>query len=123
MTAARLAALLAAATCVAWAAKAVAIWNAGGNELSRLEGPLFLVGLLLAVAASAALGASLARGLLWKVVAGIAGAAAGLAFVLMVESVVGGAAPDDWGWVQVEIGLWAAALLLLGITFARLRAA
>jgi hypothetical protein len=119
----RLAVFLAVAACVAWTLKALAIWNAGGNDLSRLEGPLFAAGLVLAVAACAAAGISLARGAVRRVLAGIAGAAAGLVLVLVVESVVGGAAPDDWGWVQQEVGLWAAAILVLAATLVRLRAA
>lgn len=124
MSAGRLAVYLAAAACVAWALKALAIWNAGGLDRSALEGPLFALGLLLVVATFAALGVSLVRaGLVWLVLAGIAGALAGLAWVLVIESVVGGAAPDTWGWAQEEVGLWTAAVLALVATLVRLRAA
>jgi lipopolysaccharide export LptBFGC system permease protein LptF len=99
------------------------IWNAGGLDESRLEGPLFALGLLVIVVAFLALGVSLApgRGLAWKVLAGVVGAAVGVVFTLVVESVVGGAVPDGAGWVQEEAGLWAAALLALALTLLRAR--
>jgi hypothetical protein len=124
VSAARLAVTLAAAACVAWTLKALAIWNAGGNDISRLEAPLFVLGLLLAVAACAVLGVSLApAALARRILAGMAGAAAGLVVVLVVESVVGGAAPDDWGWVKQEVGLWAAAIVVVAVTALRYAAA
>lgn len=123
MSAARVAVSLAAAACVAWTLKALVIWTAGGLDESALEPPLFGLGLVLVVAAFSALGVSLVRaGALWKALAGVAGAAAGLGWVLVIESVVGGAAPDDWGWVAVEVGLWTAAALALVLMLLRLRA-
>jgi hypothetical protein len=66
MTAARIAGYLAAAACVAWALKALAIWSAGGLDESALEPPLFVLGLVLVVAtfgtaAALALAATLLR--------------------------------------------------------------
>lgn len=112
MSTARIAIALAAAAGLAWALKALAIWNAGGLDRSALEGPLFALGLLLVVGAFAALDAALAGGGPFRrVVAAIGGALAGLAWVIVIESLVGGLAPDSWGWVQEEVGLWTAAVL------------
>jgi hypothetical protein len=62
MTARRVAMLAAAVAVVAWAAKAIAIWIAGGLDRSALEGPLFLAGFLSLLAAVAAVGVALAAG-------------------------------------------------------------
>lgn len=124
MSPARVAVFFAVAACVAWALKALAIWNAGGLDESALEGPLFGLGLLLVVAAFAALGVSLVRaGLVARAAAGIAGVVVGLGWVVVIESLVGGAAPETWGWVREEVGLWVAAVLALGLMLLRLRLA
>jgi hypothetical protein len=120
VSAARVAVYLAVAACAVWALKALVIWNAGGLDESALEGPLFALGLLLVVVTFAALAVSFVRaGLPWRVLAGLAGALVGLGWVLVIESLVGGAAPDTWGWVQEEVGLWVAAALALAVTLLR----
>lgn len=122
-TASRIAVYAAVAACVAWGLKALVIWNAGGLDESRFEGPLFGLGLLSIVVAFVALGVSLAprSGLGWKVLAGAGGVAAGVFLALLVENVVGGAMPDSAGWVREEAGLWVAGALALALTVFRLR--
>jgi hypothetical protein len=98
---------------VAWGVKALAIWNAGGLDKSRLESPLFAVGLILIVLAYAALGLAFTAGReLWLRVTGlIVGIVVGTGLFLLVEEVVGTLVPDSAGWVQEEAGLWVGSAL------------
>jgi hypothetical protein len=98
---------------VAWGLKAGAIWNADGLDKSRLESPLFALGLILIVLAYAALGFAVTAGReLWLRIAGlIASTAVGTALFLLVEVVVRSLVPDSAGWVQEEAGLWVGSAL------------
>ena len=120
MSASRVAALAALTSLVAWGAKAVAIWVAGGLDKSPLESPLFLVGLVALVVAFVALGVSMARGrsLAVKVIGGAVGLLVGVALSLLASFLAGAVIPESAGWVQEEAGLWFSALLAVGVTAA-----
>ena len=120
MTASRLAVLAAVTSLVAWCAKAVAIWVAGGLDMSPLESPLFLLGLVALVVAFVALGVSMARGrsLAVKVIGGAVGLLIGVALSWLASFLAGAVIPESAGWVQEEAGLWFSALLAVGLTAA-----
>ena len=105
---------------VAWGAKAVAIWVAGGLDESPLESPLFLIGLVALVVAFVALGVSMARGRAMgvKVIGGAVGILIGVALSWLASFLAGAVIPDSAGWVQEEAGLWFSALLAVGVTAA-----
>lgn len=94
----------------AWGVKALVIAIAGGLDRSPLEGPLFLLGLVLYIAGVIAIG--------WALTSGRSGQAralgAGAAFVMgavlfvLVDAAVAGMAPDDPHWVWEEAQLWIA---------------
>jgi hypothetical protein len=125
MTAGRVALLGAIGAVVFWAAKATAIGIAGGLDKSPLESPLFLAGLISALAGAGALGAWVLAGrATWLRVLG-----AVVAIVLVVLSAgVGGSVaaalqPEDPGWVWGEVNLWvSAAVLAAAVLFQRSRA-
>jgi hypothetical protein len=118
MSASRLAVLAAIASVVAWGLKAVAIGVAGGLDKSPLEGPLFVLGLVAIVVASASLGVAVAgeRTLAFKVLGGLVGVLIGFGLSMLASAVAASLIPDSAGWVQAEAGLWFSALLALGIT-------
>lgn len=118
MSASRLAVLAAIASVVAWGLKAVAIGVAGGLDKSPLEGPLFVLGLVAIVVASASLGVAVAgeRTLAFKVLGGLVGVLIGFGLSMLASAVAATLIPDSAGWVQAEAGLWFSALLALGIT-------
>lgn len=118
MSAGRIAFVAAIATVAFWGAKAVAIWSAGGLDRSALEGPLFVLGLISLIVTLAALGAHLARSRpAWqRVASAILVAVVGGVVFLLVEDGAGELIGEEAGWVQEEIGLWVAALLILVVT-------
>ena len=107
----RVGAVAAVAAALLWAAKAIAIWIAGGLDESPLESPLFVLGLLAIVIAYIALGVAAARGrsTLVGVLAGVGGLLVGVAVALVADALAGAVLPDSAGWVQEEAGLWLAA--------------
>ena len=115
-----MAVLAAVTSLVAWGAKAVAIWVAGGLDESPLESPLFLLGLVALVVAFVALGVSVARGrsLAVKVIGGAVGLLIGVALSWLASFLALAVIPESAGWVQEEAGLWLSALLAVGVTIA-----
>lgn len=116
----RLALVMAMLTTVFWTAKAIAIAIAGGLDLSPLEGPLFLLGMLACLVTAAVTGMALAqgRGTLARVLAAVAGVAAAAVFGAVVSVLVSLVEPAGAGWVWGEINLWVLMLALLGLTAA-----
>jgi hypothetical protein len=110
-TANRVSAAAAVAAALLWAAKAIAIWIAGGLDESPLESPLFVLGLLAIVTAYIALGVAAARSrsTLVATLAGVGGLVVGVAVALVADALAGAVLPDSAGWVQEEAGLWLAA--------------
>lgn len=123
MTITRLALVLSLATTLAWTAKALAIAAAGGLGRSPIEGPLFLLGLGLAVVAAVVTGLALSSGRrpLVRTLAVVA--------VVAVVSVLGTVAqlaaqalqPARPGWVWGEVNLWVVALALLVLSLLAVR--
>ena len=108
MSARRVAVLAAVGCVVVWAVKSVAIGVAGGLGKSPFEGPLFVLGLILFVAAWVAFGIALTagRGTPMRLLGAIGGlVVAGLLF-MFIEDPVGALVPDSAGWVNEEAGLW-----------------
>lgn len=120
MDARRIAALAAVGAVIAWAAKAVAIWVAGGLDESPLEGPLFVVGFLCLLIAFGAVGVALTRGRSTglRVLGAVAALVVGLVLFVLVESLVGSLVPDDAGWVQEEAGLWVVSVATAAVLLA-----
>lgn len=120
VSSARVAAVASIGAVVAWGVKALAIWSAGGLDKSRLESPLFALGLILIVLAYAAFGLAVTAGRdLWlRVVGLIAGIVVGTGLFLPVEGVVGALVPDSAGWVQEEAGLWVGSVLTVALVLA-----
>jgi hypothetical protein len=110
-TANRVAAVAAVAAALLWAAKAIAIWIAGGLDESPLESPLFVLGLLAIVIAYVALGVALAQGrsTLVAILAGVGGFVVGAAVALVSDALARAMLPDSTGWVEGEAGLWLSA--------------
>ena len=104
---------------LAWGVKALVIWSAGGLGKSSLEGPLFLLGLALAVLACAAFGLAVTAGRApWlRAVGLVAGAVGGTVLLLAIEDLVGGLVPDSAGWVSEEAGLWVGSAVIAAIVF------
>jgi hypothetical protein len=102
---------------VAWAAKSCAIAAAGGLGKSPLEGPLFLIGFVAVLIASAAYAVGLAsHGAAWvRALAGVGGLVAGVAFILLLGAVVSVVQPAHPGWVWGEVNLWVSALATLAV--------
>lgn len=121
MTSARIALIAAVAATTGWTVKSIAIGLAGGNDLSSLEGPFFLVGLAFCLLASAALGVALTVGRPpWqRVAAGALGPVAGLVVAGLVDAAVGAVRGPSAGrhWVLVELNLWIVAALLLALAW------
>jgi hypothetical protein len=117
VSSARVAAVAAFGAVVVWGVKALVIWNAGGLDESRLESPLFGLGLVLIVLAYAALGLAVTAGRdPWLRVTGlIAGIVIGTALLLLIEEIVSSLVPDSAGWVQEEAGLWVGSVLTAGL--------
>lgn len=118
MIASRLAWYGAIATAVAWALKALAIWEAGGLGKTSLEDVGWAVGTLLFLVTWATLGFAFAAGqAVWlRVVAAAVGVVLGFALF----SALDGAAdllPKSIGWVREEAGLWAVALVTLALAW------
>lgn len=108
-----------------WIVEALVTWQAGGLERSAGEGPLFLVGLLTYMGAAMALGAALLVGRpLWMraVSAAVVTILALLLFTL-ADWASGELLPASAGWVNEEAGLWAAAFVLVAISWFALRRA
>lgn len=112
MTALRVATLAAVAAALTWALRAVVIAVAGGLDRSPLEGPLFLLGMLLLALAAVAAGLAGTRGRVPVVrAAGVVGSVlVGIVAFWIVESAVGALVPASAGWVREEAGLWAVSL-------------
>ena len=118
MTASRLAWYAAIATAVAWALKALAIWEAGGLGKTSLEDVGWAVGTLLFLVTWATLGFAFADGrAVWlRVTAAAVGVVLGFALFIALD----GAAdvlPESTGWVHEEAGLWAVALVTLAVAW------
>jgi len=93
---------------VAWVVKAVVIGLAGGLDQSPLEGPLFIVGLVLYVLGVAAIGFAVmaGRSIPLRILGAIGAVALGLLATLALDAIVAGMAPDDPHWVWSEAQLW-----------------
>lgn len=122
MNSTRLALVAAVATVLLWGAKATAIGLAGGLDLSPLESPLFLAGLLAMVATVVSLGVALTRGRpAWaRAVITVLGTVASVGVTLVVAALV-----DTWAapgparhWVWSEVNLWVAGLAALVVALA-----
>lgn len=118
MNTAQIALAAATTSVVAWAAKSVAIWSAGGLDRSPLESPLFLVGFAANVVATVALVLVLTRSrpVVVKVAAILAVAAGIAAFIAVVDGIVQRVQPVDASWVWAEMNLWFVAAVLLALT-------
>lgn len=118
MPALRIARLAAVAALVAWLLKAVAIGVAGGLDQSPLEGPLFLVGLLLFVTAVVAFAVAVTAGRPIAVRVGSVAVAVVASLVLTASLVaVGGLLPESAGWVRSELNLWVVSTLIVVLAF------
>jgi len=117
MNSSRLALGATLATTFFWTAKAVAIGSAGGLGRSPLESPLFLLGLVCCLVASAATGMAVARRpTMWgRTLSAAVGIAVGVLAAVATSAVVSAAAPPSPGWVWGELNLWAMALTLLAV--------
>lgn len=108
-----------------WAAKAVAIGLAGGNDLSSLEGPLFVVGFAFHVVALVTLTLWWTRnrhvGVRALSLVGII--AATFLVISGFEWLLAAIEPADAGWVWVEVNLWIVAAVLLALTWSAVRGA
>jgi len=121
--ASRIALLAAAAAALAWALKALVIWNAGGLDESSLEAPLFVLGLVAILISAAALAIVWAAPRpLWQLVAaGVAGIVAGFVVGLALGNLLAALLPESAGWVREEAGLWLTAAAVLALALARNR--
>ena len=117
MNSSRLALGATLATTFFWTAKAMAIGIAGGLNRSPLESPLFLLGLVCCLVASAATGIAVIRpATVWgRTLSAAGGLAAGVLVTAATSAVVSAAAPPSPGWVWGELNLWATALTLLAL--------
>jgi len=117
MNSSRLALGATLATTFFWTAKAVAIGSAGGLNRSALESPLFLLGLVCCLVASAATGVAVARRpSMWgRTLSAAGGIAVGVLVAVTSSAVVSAVAPPSPGWVWEELNLWAMALTLLAV--------
>ena len=117
MNSSRLALGATLATTFFWTAKAVAIGSAGGLDRSPLESPLFLLGLVCCLVASAATGVAVARRpTAWgRTLSAAGGLAAGVLVAAATSAVLAAVAPPSPGWVWEELNLWAMALILLAV--------
>lgn len=97
----------------AWGAKAVVIAIAGGLDQSLLEGPLFLLGLILYTLGVIAIGLSVAHGrsVVLRVLGAVAGFVVGALVFVLVDMILAGMAPDNPHWVWEEAQLWIASVL------------
>jgi len=102
-------------TVALWSAKAVAIGLAGGLGKSPAETPLFLLGLLVFVVASALVGAAAfaRRSLAWRVLGAVVAFVALMSVCLVTGAVVNAVEPARPGWVYGELNLWVMMLVLL----------
>ena len=112
LTASRVALFAAVGAVLGWAAKALAIWAAGGLGQSPAEDPLFFVGLLCALTAvvSLAVAASQGRHGLMRVVVPLAWIAAVVLVATALDWLVTLPEPADPSWVWDEMELWAVAV-------------
>lgn len=116
LTASRVALVAAISAVLAWAAKAVAIWIAGGLDKSPAETPLFLLGLVSAVTAAVALGiaVSTARSGAMRLVLPLLWIAAVVLVSGLLDWLVTLPEPqENPSWVWAEMELWAVAVTLL----------
>ena len=102
---------------VAWALKAIAIAVAGGLSQSRLEGPLFFLGLIFIFVSfvAAGLAATASRGTALRILGALGGAVVGFLLFVLIETAVGAVVPTSAGWVREEAGLWVASVLVAAI--------
>jgi membrane associated rhomboid family serine protease len=110
--------IVAAAAALAWTVKALVIWEAGGLDKSSLEAPFFGIGFVTYLIAWALLGvaATSGRRVGARVAAAVGGAVAGFALMILLDSLAA-VLPSSTGWVEEEAGLWAAALITLGVAW------
>ena len=118
MIASRVAWYAAVATAIVWTLKSLAIWEAGGLGRTNLEDLGWIVGTLMFLVAWVSLGVAFAAGraFWWRAIGGVGGAFLGIALFLALD----GAAdmlPSSAGWVRDEVGLWAAALMTLAVSW------
>ena len=118
MSISRIALVVAAAVVLAWTVKALAIWEAGGLGETPLEDAFFGIGFVTYVFAWTLIGAAATSGrrVGVRVAAAVGGAVAGVAIVMVLDSLADGL-PSSTGWVKEEAGLWAAALITLGVAW------
>ena len=116
-------AVIAATTCsIAWAAKAVAIGLAGGLDKSPAEGPLFLLGLALAVATMVALTLTVLHSRpVWQRVAAVPASLGGMVLtVAALGELLGALVPSDhWAWYEASLWIYAAVVLGLALRIDR----
>ena len=114
----RIALVVAAAVVLVWTVKALAIWEAGGLGKTSLEDVFFGIGFVTYVIAWALIGIAAASGrhIGVRVAAAVGGVVAGVALVMVLDSLADGL-PSSAGWVKEEAGLWAAALITLGVAW------
>lgn len=108
----------------AFAAKALAIWIAGGLGKSPIEDTLFFVGFVALVVGLASLGWTLAgrRPIAVRVLASVATVVAAIASSTIVGTVVSAlASSDSWAWGEVQLWFPAVVLLLIVVVRARKR--
>ncbi|MGH3456983.1 hypothetical protein [Aeromicrobium sp.] len=93
---------------VAWVVKGVVIALAGGLGQSPLEGPLFIIGLLLYVLGVAAIGlaVTVGRSTGVRVLGVVAAVAIGVLVTLGLDAIVASIEPADPHWVWEEAQLW-----------------
>lgn len=126
MNSSRIAVIAATAAALAWGAKAVAIGLAGGLDRSPAEGPLFLLGLVLAVVALVAVTLTATRARpTWQRVAAVPASLGGLVVtvVVLAEAVNAVATSDHWAWYELNLWIFAAVLLGLALRLDRRPAA
>jgi hypothetical protein len=115
LTASRVALSAAIGAVLAWAAKAVVIWIAGGLDRSPAETPLFLLGLLCAVTAAVALAIAASKGRegTMRAVIPLGWIAAVVLVSGLLDWLITLPEPENPSWVWAEMELWALAVTLL----------
>lgn len=103
---------------VAWGVKALVIGLAGGLDKSPLEGPLFILGLVLYVLGLVAIGLAVTAGrtVVVRILGGVAAVVAGFAAFLVIDTIIAGMAPDvdpHWAWAEAQLWISSVATAIL----------
>lgn len=103
---------------LAWLTKSVAIGLAGGLDRSPWEGPLFVLGLAMAVVATVSLVIAATAGRSWwlRSVLAVAAVIASVLLTLTVDRTVH-LVTDSEHWVTAEVNLWFLATVLLALAW------